>query len=220
MKKERRKARKQAVGQALKIENSILQQRVRELERKNSLLKISKKAESIPSSQFTNRTAKSLKNMFGSKSFEVVNSVKHLVTYFPVHNVSLFGEISYGVFGSVNKGRIITYQANIAVKTVNPKLSTVLDMQAKAMFNLLVKGHQNFPFFNGTIDSNKLLFELVTNSDCSTTTLKYALSFKMTKFEWVEITTTLCKTVQNMDLKGILHNELHMRNMIPLSPFR
>jgi len=128
-------------------ENAQLQKKIRDLERTNTLLKTTlQKSKTRERIYCVDDSAKSLRVMFGSKSLQVIKTVKHEITVFPDCDVTSEGNISSGAFGTVQRGRILSCQTNGAIKSVDWKLSTLLDIKAEAKLLLLVNGHANFPF--------------------------------------------------------------------------
>lgn len=215
VKKERRKSRKRSFFEASVVENAQVQKRIRDLERTNFLLKTTlQKSKTRERIYCVDDSAKSLKATFGSKSLHVIKTVKHEITLFPDCDVSIEGTISSGAFGTVQRGRILSCQSNVAIKTVDSKLSTLLDVKAEAKFLLLVNGHPNFPFFYGMTTSKKLIFELILNADATSTTLYDALSLNISEKKWIEISVKLCAANHDLHINGVLHNDLHMRNIL------
>ena len=194
------------------VENSQLQKRIRDLERTNTLLKTTlQKSKTRERIYCVDDSAKSLRAMFGSKSLKVMKTVKHEITVFPDCDVSIEGVISSGAFGIVERGRLISCQTNVAIKSVDLKLSTLLDIKAEAKFMLLANGHAHFPFFYGMTTSNKLILELILNNDGT----RYdALSLNISEKKWIEISVKLCAAIHDLHIKGVLHNDLHMRNLL------
>ena len=108
-----------------------------------------------------------------------------------------YEELGAGVFGVVRLGFILSIQQRVAIKIFSEKLSQT-DILAETKIALEMLGHPNFAYVFGIIEPNKLLMEYTDGETLS---------------EIVK-NIDLVRVLQNLHNHGILHNDLHSRNII------
>ena len=152
------------------------------------------------------------------KRFRINKSFNTVVAQFKQKDVFVFtGNTKSGVFGTVSQGFISSIQQKVAVKQFSER-STLLDVfvEAKITSHLAsLSGGIYFPFVYGVLNSKALLLEFIGEGNSFSPTFHDVLeSTVLLKAKWVHVLLELCKAVRFMHDKGILHNDLHSRNII------
>ena len=94
------------------------------------------------------------------------------------------------------------------LKVFSEKLSQT-DILAKTRKALEMSGHANFAYVFGIIEPNKLLMEYIDGE-----TLSEIVKNKVSLQHWKVVRLDLVRTLQHLHNQGILHNDLHSRNVI------
>ena len=116
--------------------------------------------------------------------------------------------MSSGVFGVVGLGFIPSIQQRVGVKIFSEKL-TQTEILAETKIALEMSGHPNFAYVFGIIEPNKLLMEYIDGE-----TLSEIVKNKVLVQHWKGVCLDLVRALQNLHNHGILHNDLHSRNII------
>lgn len=77
-------------------------------------------------------------------------------------------------------------------------------------------GNPNFPFIFGFLSPNRIVLEYVCEDDGSTSPTLADILHKTALMHWklVKIAIDLCKAIHCLHTKGLLHNDLHTRNIL------
>ncbi|XP_057299524.1 tyrosine-protein kinase BTK-like [Hydractinia symbiolongicarpus] len=117
-----------------------------------------------------------------------------------------------GVFGTVKEGFIPSIQQKVAVKIFSEKLGRT-EMLAECAISLEMSGHPNFAFVFGMCEPNRLILEFIGN-DVTAPTLGDTISNSVKLPYWKPICIDLIHALHDLHNKGILHNDLHSRNIL------
>ena len=214
-----RKERKHATYLKEQEKEIELKERFRELEHENKVLKRHVKMPIKDSSSrdpsFWN-SSRHLIHLSQDKHHQICRTLKFQVTHFSRSDVQTFNMIGSGVFGKVYKGSIVSMNQVVVIKTVSH--SNFLNVLAECKMGIVMNGHRNFPFIYGIMKPNMLLFEFVRD-DCGSQspTIKDFFDNKLDKVQTgiiINICIQLCEAIHDLHIKGILHNDIHPRNVL------
>ena len=198
-------------------EKLVLQEtRIMELEKANAILKrhVNRSGKSnVVSRPPAIDYSASLLKAHQNKSHRILRKFTNKVPQFSRRDLMLQGEeLGAGVFGTVQEGFIRSIQQKVAVKIFNDKLS-VSDILAEAVITLEMSGHSNFPFVFGMVEPDKLILEFIGN-DTTAPSLRDVISSGKSISRWKIICLDLTRALHALHKKGLLHNDLHSRNIL------
>ena len=228
-KKERRLAAKQRLRE--RKQREILEKkemeinnkaRLRELESTNAIMsrEIKKIRRSTQPPRLTYSLPKSVIDATHSKVVSINQSFQAKVTEFSKNDLVLSSsKLGQDVFGAVRMGKLKSFQQQVSVKEIVYKHSSAkLHTYVEAKFMVLLNGHKSFPLFFGWIKPNMLIMEFIGSGLIQSPTLKVMLEeedrFPIDKKSWPLLLVDICDAVKYMHDKGVLHNDLHARNIL------
>jgi len=215
-KKNKQKERKKlAHVQKLKVELEKDAQ-IRELEAKNSLLSRTLKAKPKTSRTLHARYSlpKSVLDLSRNKCVSINQMLKCHVTEFRKEDLEIFPYVlGSGVFGTVRPGKLSCFHQQVAVKEVSSSNRLEAYVEAKIMVTL--NGHKSFPLIFGLVRPNLIVQEFIGTGTTSSPTLKNVLDSEQKNIvDWIGSIIDVCIAVKYMHDKGILHNDLHPKNIL------
>lgn len=194
-----------------------MKERFQELEHHNSILKRHVKTTVKGTGRDPNslQPSRQLMSMCQDKSQTISRSLNFQVNYFASSDVQKFSLLGGGVFGKVYKSSITSMNQVVVAKTVS---SSFLDILAECKIGMLMAGHINFPFMYGVVKPDTLLIEFVRD-ECGAQSptlndfFERSLDSANVK-NTLNICIGLCKAIHDLHVNGILHNDLHPRNVL------
>ena len=189
------------------------EQKIMELEKANSILKREvKRSKPVCTIKRPIVYSASLMKLHKNKSFSIIRKFNHKVPMFNRNDILLKGELGSGVFGTVKEGFVQSIKQKVAVKIFSEKLGE-RDILAEAVIATEMSGHPNFAFVFGMSKPNKLLLEFI-GTDESAPCLGDVISKNLNFSFWKEVCLDLIHALHELHTRGILHNDLHSRNIM------
>ena len=196
-----------------------IQETVMDLKRRNSILtrELKKYKKPITAVHIINQQfSRSLYQQYQNKSSNIVKTIKNSPIVFDTRDLLYKQDeiIGSGIFGVVRKCFIKSVHQHCCFKEFSGK-TTNAEVMAEAKVMLLLAGHPNFPYIFGVSYPNKILMEFVSDGTHASPTMKDVLEDQnLTLQPWIAVCVELCKAVQYMHDNGVLHNDLHYRNVL------
>ena len=210
--------------EAQKTEGLEMKRHVRSLEKDNAILKreLKKDKKQIPlginNMVLMSSLSKSVFMKNRDKNYRINQSLNVVVTQFKQKDIHVITDNTRsGVFGTISVGHIKNIQQKVAVKQFSER-STPLDVLVEAKVTSYLSslsGGSYFPFVFGIVGSKALLLEFIGEDNSFSPTLHDVMeNVVLLRSKWIQILLELCKAASFMHNKGILHNDLHSRNII------
>ena len=197
-------------------EAEILQkERLLQLEHENSILK--RYAKPLPFRDSRDMLQSCTARMVYREQEKYI-SINKKITFKPIefqpHDVEIDKDLNKGVFGQLSKGYIRTMKQIVAIKKIirSPRLNEIC---AECKIGMLLSGNKYFPYMFGYMKPDSILMEFIRDDNGkSSPTLSQVLKNSVALENHLFIAIDLCLAIHEMHKKGVLHNDLHGKNII------
>ena len=175
-----------------------------ELERENAILK--RALQKDKSKRSNTNFSLTFANIMRDKSDSFIKNFNPKLRTFRHTDIEYnFGKgLGSGAFGTVKMGKIISMQEVVAVKSFNKNVSNVENL-AETLISDEMSGNPIFSFCFGIVNPDKLLLECVFGETFTEILLHGLGNFPR---------ENIVKGMLSLHVKGILHNDLHSRNIL------
>ncbi|XP_066916944.1 tyrosine-protein kinase TXK-like [Clytia hemisphaerica] len=213
-KKERDKQKKQEEYQKRIQAEMEKDEKLRKLESDNALLTRTLKSSKNRKPNKAYSFAKSFLDKSRDKNVTINQTLRITVTEFKKTELTLFpGLLGEGVYGKISLGKLTNFKQTVAVKEISGTKSK-LDSLVEAKIMMVLNGHRNLPLLYGIVKPNLILLEFIGDGTMPSSTLKNCLADKPTEINWITIVIDICEALKHIHDNGILHNDLHPRNIL------
>ncbi|XP_057315555.1 serine/threonine-protein kinase Nek7-like [Hydractinia symbiolongicarpus] len=217
-KKRMRQERKKAEFDAEMEKKILIEERIRELEFQNAVLKRNVPKVKATTSRDILLCCSSRSSIYRTqdKSIAITRTLNFNVIQFSKCDVHINETIGAGVFGNVSKGYVKSIKQVVAIKCLSNNARPI-DAYAECKKGMLMAGDKGFPYVFGFLKPKFILLEFVCDDcgSCSPTLKEFIQRVPAPCSSHLnEIIIGLCSAVHQMHVRGLLHNDLHPGNVL------